>query len=111
MLGNKETMAENIRKYMKRRGITRQQLCDEIDVKYTTLCNWLQGNSYPRIDKIEKMANYFGVSKADLVEETTEENSLVLTEYEKHLLLLFRSLPEIDQARIEERMKMMLERQ
>ena len=31
--------------------------------------DWVKGNSYPRIDKIELMANYFGISKADLVED------------------------------------------
>ena len=38
-------------------------------VKYTTFTDWVKGNSYPRIDKIEMMANYFGISKADLVED------------------------------------------
>ena len=44
-------------------------MCDALGVKYTTFTDWVKGNSYPRIDKIELMANYFGISKADLVEE------------------------------------------
>ncbi len=31
--------------------------------------------TYPRIDKIELMANYFGISKADLVEEHTAQST------------------------------------
>lgn len=68
-LGNKEVMANNIQYYLERKGKTRSQLCDAIDVPYTTMANWVQGKTYPRIDKIEKMANFFGVTKADLVEE------------------------------------------
>ena len=48
---------------------TRQEMCDALGVKYTTFTDWVKGNSYPRIDKIELMANYFGISKADLVED------------------------------------------
>lgn len=44
-------------------------MCDALGVKYTTFTDWVKGNSYPRIDKIELMANYFGISKADLVED------------------------------------------
>lgn len=68
-LGNKETMAKNIQYYMDKYEKTRQDMCDALGVKYTTFTDWVKGNSYPRIDKIELMANYFGISKADLVEE------------------------------------------
>ena len=68
-LGNKEIMAKNIQYYMDKYGKTRQDMCEALGVKYTTFTDWVTGNSYPRIDKIELMANYFGISKADLVED------------------------------------------
>ena len=67
-LGNKEIMAKNIRYYMDKYDKTRQEMCDALGVKYTTFTDWVKGNSYPRIDKIEMMANYFGISKADLAQ-------------------------------------------
>lgn len=68
-LGNKEIMAKNIQFYMDKYGKSRQDMCNALGVKYTTFTDWVKGNSYPRIDKIELMANYFGISKSDLVEE------------------------------------------
>ncbi len=68
-LGNKEVMAKNIQFYMDKYEKTRQDMCDALGVKYTTFTDWVKGKSYPRIDKIELMANYFGISKSDLVEE------------------------------------------
>ena len=68
-LCNKEIMAKNIQYYMDKYGKTRQDMCEALGVKYTTFTDWVKGNSYPRIDKIELMANYFGISKADLVED------------------------------------------
>ncbi len=76
-LGNKDIMARNIQYYMDKYEKTRQDMCNALGVKYTTFTDWVKGNSYPRIDKIELMANYFGISKADLVEDHTkyENNS------------------------------------
>lgn len=68
-LGNKHTMAQNIQYYMDLNDMRRNDLCKLIDVPYTTLTSWLKEQNYPRIDKIERMAAVFGVSKADLVEE------------------------------------------
>ena len=38
-------------------------------IKYSTLSDWINGNKYPRIDKIEILANYFGIEKSDLIEK------------------------------------------
>ena len=74
-LGNKEIMAKNIQYYMNKYEKNRQDMCDALGVKYTTFTDWVKGNSYPRIDKIELMANYFGISKADLVESRNQRNN------------------------------------
>lgn len=46
-------------------------MCEALGVKYTTFTDWVKGNVYPRIDKIELMANYFGIEKSDLIEDNT----------------------------------------
>lgn len=68
-LGNKDIMSANILRFMKRKKASRKDVCDAIGVKYTTFCDWINAKTYPRIDRIEQMANYFGVTKADLVED------------------------------------------
>ena len=71
-LGNKAIMAENIQRLMDSRGIDRNKICADLGLKYTTFTDWVKGNTYPRIDKIELLANYFGVPKSELVEKHTE---------------------------------------
>lgn len=73
-LGNKQIMAENIQRLMDEHGVTRRKLAADLGFSYTTLSAWLQGETYPRIDKIEMMADYFGVSKSALVERQHKEN-------------------------------------
>ncbi|MGN0136578.1 S24 family peptidase [Anaerotignum sp.] len=66
---NKAILAKNIRHYMELNHKTRNELCEALGVKYTTLTDWVNGKTYPRIDKIQLMANYFGIEKSDLVED------------------------------------------
>lgn len=84
-LGNKKIMANNIQYYMDMYQKTRQDMCEALGVKYTTFTDWVKGNSYPRIDKIELMANYFGISKADLVEERSSLTTRDTRDIEKIL--------------------------
>lgn len=67
-LGNKEVFAENLNYYMNLNRVDRNKLCDDLGFKYTTVREWTNGTAYPRIDKIEAMANYFGILKSDLIE-------------------------------------------
>lgn len=68
-LGNKEIMARNIRRFMNLYHLDRNDVCSALGIKYTTFTDWINAKTYPRIDKIELLANYFKVSKADLVED------------------------------------------
>lgn len=70
-LGNKEIMAANLQYYMDVHGKTRSDLSKDLGFAYSTLSEWLTGIKYPRIDKIEMLANYFGLQKSDLIEERT----------------------------------------
>ena len=70
---NKEIMAANILKYMAKKGVDNQQLCADLNIAYTTFVDWIKANTYPRIGKVELLANYFGCEKSDLIEEKAED--------------------------------------
>jgi len=84
-LGNKEIMAQNIKRLMELYQKDRTDICKDLGFKYTTFTDWINGNTYPRIDKIEMMANYFGISKADLVESPSETKMPTIMEYYNQL--------------------------
>lgn len=75
-LGNKKTMSKNLKKYLKLYSVSRMQLSENLGISYSTVSDWINGNAYPRIDKIEMMANYFGINKSDLVEEEKYNNEI-----------------------------------
>lgn len=73
---SKRIMAENIERLMDIKGVSNQQLCDDLNIKYTTLLDWKKGVTYPRIGKVELLANYFGVKKSDLIEARIVEEDI-----------------------------------
>ena len=72
-LGNKQIMADNIKRLLSAKGLNPRQLAIALDFKYTTVNDWVNAKTYPRIDKIEMLANFFNVSKSDLVENKNAE--------------------------------------
>ena len=69
-------MAKNIRYYMDIASVKPKDVCDALKIPMPTFSDWINAKTYPRIDKIEMLSNYFGVSKADLVEEHEEVSSV-----------------------------------
>ena len=94
---NKQIMARNIKRYMEQKGVTNQQICDALGFKYTTFMDWIKAVTYPRIGKVEAMANYFGCEKSDLIEDKKEKPTVQddgLSEKKKELIACIKKLPE-----------------
>lgn len=54
---------------------SRNDICKDLGFAYTTFTSWETGVNYPRIDKIEMMADYFHIEKSDLIEDKTDKPS------------------------------------
>lgn len=70
-LGNKDVMAANLRRLLNYHDKLQKQVCSDLNIKETTFSDWINAKNYPRIDKIEMLANYFGVKKSALIERPT----------------------------------------
>lgn len=66
---SKETFAKNLKYYMEKTGKTQKELAIVAGVSEPTFSYWINAVKYPRIDKIQKLADYFGILKSDLIEE------------------------------------------
>lgn len=73
-MDNKNIFARNLQRYMDINGKTRRDVSEAIGVSYYTFTDWVKGKKYPRMDKVEKLATYFGILKSDLIEEKSEEH-------------------------------------
>lgn len=91
MIGNKEVMAKNIKRLMDEKGVKAIDVCRALAIKQPTFSDWLNAKTYPRIDKIELMARYFGVSKAALVEDQGNVKEFILSNDEKIVIRTMRN--------------------
>ena len=92
MIANNEVMARNITRLMAEKGVKSVEVCEALNFKPSTFSDWINAKKYPRIDKIEMMAKYFGVSKADLVEDEYRSKEIVLSYEEQEIIKAYRKL-------------------
>ena len=96
-MDNKNVFALNLRKYMEVKGKSRNDISEALGISYFTVSDWVNGKKYPRMDKVEMLANYFGVQKSDLIEDKKQNSpseKQELSEGEKTLLDLFNKVPK-----------------
>lgn len=100
---NKEIFAKNLLYYIEKHGKEQKEIAESVGVAPSTFNEWVKAKKYPRMDKVEKLANYFGILKSDLIEEQSKVESIrtiSITEGEKMLLDLFRKVPENQQEMV-----------
>ena len=68
-IGNKKTMSENLNYYIESRNLDKRSVADDLGVRHSTFYSWCNGSVYPRIDKIEMLADYLHIDKMDLINE------------------------------------------
>lgn len=92
---NKEILAGNIKYYMDLKGVSRQQLCAALDIRYTTFVGWINATAYPNIDSVELLAHYFGCEKSDLIEDwrNKEVEDDGLSESQRALIQFAETIP------------------
>ena len=97
---SKEVFARNLKKYMDRAGKSQKEMADIVGVSTPTFSDYINAKKYPRIDKIDILADYFGILKSDLIEEKRGEEIKEpamydgLSENQKKLMQFAQTVPE-----------------
>ncbi len=110
-MSNKAIFANNLKKYMDLHRKTRRDISEVLGISYYTVSDWVNGKKYPRMDKVELLANYFGIQKSDLIEEkekpTAEDDGL--SENMRKLIQFAKSVPEDKAALVLQVMRSIVE--
>lgn len=99
-MDNKMIFAQNLQKYMDLHRKTRRELSHALGISYYTVTDWVKGRKLARMDKIEMLADYFGIQKSDLIElqdeDIKKEPAMYdgLTENQKKLIEFAQTIPE-----------------
>lgn len=75
----KEEFAKNLKYHYKRKGLKQTEIASYVGVSTGTVSDWCHGRSYPRMDKVQKLAELLDCKKSDLIEERSLENEYYIS--------------------------------
>lgn len=88
-MDNKDVFAKNLKYYMSINNKTRNDICEALGFSYYTFSDWINGKKYPRMDKVEKLANYFNILKSDLIEDKNNDTNKNIKIPKEHNIPLY----------------------
>ena len=72
-MDRREIFHINLRRLIEQSGKSQAEIADAIGEKYTTFNMWVVPNgAMPRADKLQKIADYFGIGLDELMNETPD---------------------------------------
>lgn len=107
MLEFKETLI----RLRKSRNMTQDDLAKGLKVSRSTIGNYEQGTREPDFEMLEKIADFFNISMAELLNDAQASRLLMYYEQLKPLIDKAMRLEPEDRAKLEERADMLLEDQ
>ena len=102
----RENFPKALQYYMSINGKRQQDLIKDLGISSATLSQWVNGKMFPRMDKVELLANYFRITSTDLLtdpfqkKQTTSDPLIVakLLESNPALSELLRLLVRLEEA-------------
>lgn len=89
--------ARNLSRYMELCNKKQADIINDLGINKSAVSTWINGTRMPRMDKVQALADYFGINKSDLLEdkETQEEdNSYYIDEEAKEIAQFLFKNPE-----------------
>ena len=71
----KEIFSRNLTRLLKKHHKSQKEVADTINVSPQTFNTWCKGIALPRMDKVQMLADYFGILKSDLIENKSNEQN------------------------------------
>ena len=73
----RKIFADNLRRYSNDTHIAQVEIANRLKVSTATVSDWFNGKKYPRPEKMQKLADLFGVKVSDLQKDEAERKSVV----------------------------------
>lgn len=73
----KRIFGNNLTRIIDSQNKTQLELASALDVSPSSVSYWCNGEKMPRMDKIESIADFLGVSKSDLLEDNISKTTTI----------------------------------
>lgn len=86
----REIFKNNLNHQIARSGKMQAEIAHDLGISHQRLSTWTTGASLPRIGMIERLANYFNISKSKLIDKHSDDEPLILTNEEEAIVRAYR---------------------
>lgn len=86
-------MYERFEKLCEMKGVTAYKVSQATGIATSTLTSWKKGGYTPKLSKLQKIADYFGIS-VDYLTGDADKPALVLSDLEREIILAFRQMDD-----------------
>lgn len=93
-LFNNQVFVNNLKYYVEQKGVTQKDVAEALGMSQGAVTDWMKLRSYPRMDKLQMLAEYFGIEKSDLVEAHDVKNKYYLNKKIKEVEKKLGESPE-----------------
>ena len=87
-------ISENIKAFMRRKGLTQIQVADYIGISEAAVSAWCNGKKTPRMNKIDKLCELFGCTRTEIMSKDgvdlmlkRNRSEALQSIYDKHRIL------------------------
>ena len=104
-------VSQNLTRIMQERNISRRRLSNDLNIKYTTICDWVKGHSVPRAGSLTALAGYFGISESEFFIDANASGDAAgrLNKYKEELMLNLSTVEYMTDDQIRELINRSLE--
>lgn len=71
----KDIFSRNLKYQLNIHKKTQADIVNDLNITSSTVSDWVNGKKYPRMDKVQILADYLGILKSDLVEDKSNDDS------------------------------------
>lgn len=98
----KQEFARALRGILKSKGMTQQELARQMGCSGATVSDWCSGRKYPRVEKLERMAELLGVALSELTAPRDDLADVDIAFYGE-----YRALSEADRETVRDMVQVM----
>lgn len=103
----KRIFSKNLRYYLNLNNMQQKELAQILEIRPSTITNWLKQTAMPQVSTIQKIADYFRIGKSDLVDEKLDSDSnldarIISDIRTVNMVKMFYSLSVADREAIEQ---------
>ena len=92
------SIGDNIKRLREAHDLTQEQLGEIAGATDKAVSTWEKGKAVPRMGAIQRMADYFGISKSDIIED--KEKPIPEDELDNELISLLSDLTPEELVRV-----------